>query len=141
MSDSDTVISSILEYSRPVYRPEEYPALGFQLAEWRDSRPLAGVRILDGTPLFANTLLKFVPLLGFLALPVGIFAVYAMVKLSCVLKHETNLTIIYAVCAFIPVVSLVALVLIVRQASAELTAAGYKVGLFGLSQADIDSMK
>ena len=64
MSDSDTVISSILEYSRPVYRPEEYPALGSQLAEWRAVRPLAGVRILDGTPLFANTLLKYVPLLA-----------------------------------------------------------------------------
>ncbi len=64
MRDSDSAIASILEYSRPVYRPEEYPALGSQLAEWRTSRPLAGVRILDGTPLFANTLLKFVPLLA-----------------------------------------------------------------------------
>ena len=64
MPDLDAVVSSILEYSRPVYRPEEYPALGFQLAEWRDSRPLAGVRILDGTPLFANTLLKYAALLA-----------------------------------------------------------------------------
>ena len=84
---------------------------------------------------------KFFPLLGFLALPIGIFAVYAMVKLSCALKHETSVTIIYAVCAFIPLVSLVALVLIVRKASAALTAAGYKVGLFGMSQADLDNMK
>ncbi|MBQ9336546.1 MAG: hypothetical protein IJS14_04525 [Lentisphaeria bacterium] len=64
MPDHNAVVSSILEYSRAVYRPEEYPALGSQLAEWRESRPLAGVRILDSTPLFANTLLKFVPLLA-----------------------------------------------------------------------------
>lgn len=84
---------------------------------------------------------KFIPLLGLLGLPAGVFAIYSMVKLSCALKHETSTTIIYAICAFIPLVSLVALILIVRQASAALTAAGYKVGLFGVSQADLDNMK
>jgi len=84
---------------------------------------------------------KFIPLLSFLVLPIGIFAIYAMVKLSGALKHETSVTIVYAICAFIPIVSLVALVLIVRKASAMLSAAGYKVGFFGMSQADIDSIK
>ena len=91
--------------------------------------------------LVIAVLTNFVPLLGVLALPAGIFAIYCMVKLSCALKHETATTIIYAVCAFIPLASLVALILIVRQASAALTAAGYNVGLFGVSQADLNNMK
>ncbi|MDD4816725.1 MAG: hypothetical protein PHI85_02000 [Victivallaceae bacterium] len=46
------------------YRESEYPALAEQAAEWAESRPLAGVRVLDGTPLFRNTLTKYVALLS-----------------------------------------------------------------------------
>jgi|GEM_PF-5491044 len=84
---------------------------------------------------------KFVPILGILVLIAGIFALICMIKLSIALKHETGITVIYAICAFIPIVSLVALYLISKKASDVLTAAGHKVGLFGMSQADIDNLK
>lgn len=46
------------------YRPAEHPALDGQLARFSASRPFAGRRILDCTPLFANTLAKFIPLVA-----------------------------------------------------------------------------
>jgi len=64
MQGNRNIIKSIQEYSRDTYRPEEYPALNEQMQEWRSEQPLRGIRILDGTPLFANTLLKYVPLLA-----------------------------------------------------------------------------
>ena len=64
MNSNETIINSILEYSRTTYAAAEYPALAAQTREWREARPLQGIRILDATPLFANTLLKFVPLLA-----------------------------------------------------------------------------
>lgn len=64
MQNKDQMISSILSYSSRHYRKAEYPALAAQAEEWRGSCPLEGIRILDSTPLFANTLLKFVPLLA-----------------------------------------------------------------------------
>ena len=64
MQDNRKIIKSILEYSRDTYRTEEYPALYLQMQEWEKVQPLRGIRILDGTPLFANTLLKYVPLLA-----------------------------------------------------------------------------
>ena len=84
---------------------------------------------------------KFVPILGILCLVTGIASLVFMIKLSQALKQETGITIIYAICAFIPIVSLVALYLICKKASDMLTAAGYKVGLLGMSQADIDNLK
>lgn len=44
------------------YPPAQYPAVHAQITTWRQERPLAGVRILDCTPLFSNTLAKFLPL-------------------------------------------------------------------------------
>ena len=64
MQNRDQIISSILDYNRQRYRPAEYPALAAQTEEWRGSLPLNGVRILDATPLYANTLMKYVPLLA-----------------------------------------------------------------------------
>ena len=84
---------------------------------------------------------KFVPILGILCLVTGIASLVFMIKLSQALKQETGITIIYAICAFIPIVSLVALYLICKKASDLLTAAGHKVGLLGMSQADIDNLK
>ncbi len=40
------------------YPPTSYPALAHQLAEWRAQRPLAGLKVLDSTPVFRNTVLK-----------------------------------------------------------------------------------
>ena len=46
------------------YDVREYPSLRAQVARFRVSRPFAGKALLDGTPVFANTLLKYVPLLA-----------------------------------------------------------------------------
>lgn len=40
------------------YPPSECRVLFRQYANWRRDRPLAGLRILDGTPFFRNTLMK-----------------------------------------------------------------------------------
>ena len=42
----------------------DYPALSAQAARWRQTRPLDGLRILCGTPLFLNTLAQFMALLA-----------------------------------------------------------------------------
>jgi adenosylhomocysteinase len=46
------------------YAPAEFPALYAQARSWRQSRPLAGQRVLDATPVFANTLPKYYALLA-----------------------------------------------------------------------------
>ena len=42
----------------------DYPALAIQTDRWRVSRPLEGLRVLCGTPLFLNTLAQFAALLA-----------------------------------------------------------------------------
>ncbi len=54
----------IREYLLPVYPEAEWPTLLAQADEWSRTRPLEGLRILDATPLFRNTLGKFMPLLA-----------------------------------------------------------------------------
>ncbi len=55
---------SIREYLLPYYPAEEWPTLLAQAEEWKNTRPLEGLRILDATPLYRNTLGKFMPLLA-----------------------------------------------------------------------------
>ena len=83
-------------------------------------------------------IIPFVGILGFVA---GIFCLYTMIMVSQALKHDMPVTVIYAICAFIPVVSLVALYLLVTKATAALKAAGYNVGFFGMSKAEIENIK
>lgn len=52
------------EYLRRFYPENEFPALERQYRRWRETRPLAGVRVLDATPLFRNTLAKHRALLA-----------------------------------------------------------------------------
>ncbi len=54
----------IKDYLLPHYPAQEWPTLLQQADEWSQSRPLAGLRILDATPLYRNTLGKFMPLLA-----------------------------------------------------------------------------
>ena len=61
---NDQIINGLNEYIGDRYQPCEYPALRQQTTEWSESKPLAGIRILDNTPLFTNTLLKYIPLLS-----------------------------------------------------------------------------
>ncbi len=42
----------------------DYPALAAQAKRWLEARPLAGLRVLCGTPLFLNTLAQFAALLS-----------------------------------------------------------------------------
>ncbi|MDD3154476.1 MAG: hypothetical protein PHS41_06375 [Victivallaceae bacterium] len=46
------------------YGREQFPALASQIARWSQSRPLAGVSVLDGTPVFRNTCVKYLALLA-----------------------------------------------------------------------------
>ena len=46
------------------YTPSERPALEFQMREFSSSKLLDGKKILDGTPVFRNTLNKYLPLLN-----------------------------------------------------------------------------
>lgn len=44
--------------------PDEYPALAAQADTWMVDRPLAGMRVLDATPVYANTMVKYAALLA-----------------------------------------------------------------------------
>lgn len=52
----------IREYLEQFYSPEEWPTLRWQAEEWSMSRPLEGLRVLDGTPIYRNTLGKYMAL-------------------------------------------------------------------------------
>lgn len=54
----------IHEYLSRYYRPEEWPTLLWQAEEWSRTQPLSGLRVLDATPLFRNTLGKLMVLLS-----------------------------------------------------------------------------
>lgn len=59
-----TKVELIREYLNQYYRPEEWPTLLWQADEWSRTQPLAGLRILDGTPMYRNTLGKYMALLA-----------------------------------------------------------------------------
>ena len=46
------------------YRVTESPALNAQREAWRRSRPLANLRVLDATPVFRNTVVKYQSLIA-----------------------------------------------------------------------------
>ncbi|MBR4999493.1 MAG: hypothetical protein IKY11_01005, partial [Rikenellaceae bacterium] len=63
----------LLKYVSECYTATQYPTLHEQMKVWSATRPLAGLRILDSTPVFRNTLLKYAALLaGGAELEVGI---------------------------------------------------------------------
>ncbi len=45
------------------YNPEEYPVLQNQMAAWDVRKPFSGLRLLDATPVFTNTILKHLALI------------------------------------------------------------------------------
>ncbi len=57
-------IDRLAGYLAGFYRPEEFPALDAQIRRWRESRPFAGAKLLDGTPVFRNTIVKYLALLA-----------------------------------------------------------------------------
>ncbi len=54
----------IKDHLLPYFPPQEWPTLLAQAEEWSLTRPLDGLRVLDATPLFRNTLGKFMSLLA-----------------------------------------------------------------------------
>lgn len=47
-----------------VYRKTDCPALDFQRENWAKTRPLAGLTVIDASPIFRNTLVKYCALLA-----------------------------------------------------------------------------
>ena len=63
LSMKTEAIQSITNHISQRYDVAEYPALRRQIDDWQKWKPLQGMKLLDGTPLFTNTLVKFLPLL------------------------------------------------------------------------------
>ncbi|MDO4220747.1 MAG: hypothetical protein Q4C88_01330 [Akkermansia sp.] len=57
-------VEKLHAYLNQYYQPEEWPTLLAQAEEWAATKPLEGLRILDATPLFRNTLAKHMALLA-----------------------------------------------------------------------------
>ena len=58
------MFQQILEYTRQDYIPEEFPALQTQIKCNLRTKPLAGLHILDATPIFRNTTIKYASLIA-----------------------------------------------------------------------------
>ena len=56
-------VANLKAYLTEHYAAEEWPTLLEQAEQWRRSRPLEGLRILDATPVFRNTFAKYLALL------------------------------------------------------------------------------
>ena len=56
-------MKSLYNYISDFYQTDEFPALSEQLDFWSKTRPFEGIKILDATPVFRNTLVKYLALL------------------------------------------------------------------------------
>ena len=71
-------LKPIEELLRRAYQEAEYPALKEQMIRWAKNCPLTGMQLLDATPVYRNTLLKYLALIAAGAqLTVGISRVMA----------------------------------------------------------------
>ena len=61
---SQDVTSRLAHALADRYDANQYAVTTAQSLRWTDSTPLVGVRVLDCTPLFRNTLAKFIPLVA-----------------------------------------------------------------------------
>lgn len=59
-ANAERIRAYLLDY----YPAEEWPCLLHQTEEWAATQPLKGLRILDGTPVYRNTLGKYMALLA-----------------------------------------------------------------------------
>lgn len=55
--------SALETYFKDAYTPEHYPTLAIQREHWSESRPLAGLSVIDTTPLCRNTIHKYINLI------------------------------------------------------------------------------
>ena len=54
----------LLQYLESNYAQQDYPVIRAQYNDFQARRPFAGLRILEATPLFFNTIAKFLPLVA-----------------------------------------------------------------------------
>ena len=57
-------MTALEKYISSFYSEREFPALAQQIICWKKTRPLEGMKILDGTPVFRNTMVKYCALLA-----------------------------------------------------------------------------
>lgn len=57
------LVNQLKRFIEERYSVRNYPTLFEQSKQWSVSRPLNGLRVLDCTPVFANTVAKYIPLL------------------------------------------------------------------------------
>ena len=57
-------LQAIADYLKGRYILQEYPALHHQYKKWIETQPLKGIQVLDATPVFQNTCLKYTALLA-----------------------------------------------------------------------------
>ena len=87
-------LKPIEELLRHTYQDSEYPALKEQMQHWSKKSPLDGMQLLDATPVYRNTLLKYLALIAAGAqLTVGI---------SRVMAHDPDIVRLLTACG-IPV--------------------------------------
>ena len=58
------MIEAIRDLIARRYRRDEYPALADLMERWEREKPFSGVSVLDATPVFTNTLVKYCALLA-----------------------------------------------------------------------------
>lgn len=87
-------IDPVSELLERYYGRQEFPALDAQTSFWEMQKPLAGTRVLDATPVYRNSLLKYRALLaGGADLTVGISSVMAYDKRVAELLHECGIRV------------------------------------------------
>lgn len=91
------VLSELRNLITTSYQPCEYPALGYQTECWSVSQPLKGVTILDATPVYRNTVAKYIALLAAGAeLTIGISDIMSRDERIVEFLRQTGLSIVQA---------------------------------------------
>ncbi len=79
------------------YAVEEYPVLALRTEQWSVQKPLRGIRILDAAPVFRNTVLKYLALIGAGAeLTVGISEVMPFDPEVVKFLHDNGIPVVHA---------------------------------------------
>ena len=89
-------LAPIVELLKNTYSVKEYPALEAQRVQWQETQPLAGLHVLDATPVYRNTLLKYCALLA--------AGAHLTVGISSVMSYDPNIVQLLQKCG-IPVCS------------------------------------
>lgn len=82
---------------KDTYSTEEYPTLNYQMELWAKEQPFAGLTILDATPVFRNTMVKYLALIaGGAKLIVGISKVMPYDKKIIELLISEGIEVVHA---------------------------------------------